>query len=158
MGTIMTSRNIKIFFAPLLTIFLLIYVYPVTAQHRPVLEPHQLAGTRIVFTNWYFVRPPHIDWVDDQGQSVYRSDNAEFDGYEANFVSLDAPHGIRLFVEPAQREIPIIPNDKPWDKWAIRLYTLIHENGKYRFWGRCYSDNLQFNNSDPGFRCRETDA
>jgi len=139
----MHVRGFRIFFTLFtMLLFSLVKVCSVTAQHKPVLEPHQLAGKRIVFTNWYFVRPPHIDWVNDEGQSVYISKTAKFDEYDAHFVSHDAPYGIRLFIEPAQREIPIIPNDKPWDKCGIGLSTLIYENGKYRLWGGCSYDKL----------------
>lgn len=112
-----------------------------TDHNRPVLEPYKLAGKRIVFPNWYFVRPGHFNWVDNEVKSVYASQTAKLNEYEVHFVSFDSPHGIRLFVEQAQREIPIIPNYKPWDKWGIRLAILIYENGKFRLWGSCNSDN-----------------
>ena len=117
-----------------------------TDHTRPVLEPYQLAGKKIVFTNWFFVRPGHFDWVDDEGKSVYTKKDAKLDEHAAHFIAFDSPHGIRLFVEPAKREIPIIPSDKPWDQWGIRLATLLYENGKYRLWGTCNSDNIQSSN------------
>ena len=109
---------------------------------KPVMEPYQLAGKRLVFTNWFYVRTGHFDWVDEKRESVFTSTTTKMDGYEARFVPFDYPFGIRLFTERARREIPIIPTDEPWDKWGIRLSTLIYENGKYRMWGSCNSDNL----------------
>ena len=50
-------------------IIILITAGPIIAQHRPTLEPHVLAGKRLVFTNWYFVRPPFFDWLNDKGES-----------------------------------------------------------------------------------------
>ena len=112
-----------------------------TDHSRPVLEPYKLESKRLIFTNWFFVRPGHFDWIDEQGKSVYSDQHAKLDEHAAHFVAYNSPHGIRLFVEPAQHEIPIITTDKPWDKWGIRLATLIYENGVYRLWGTCNSDN-----------------
>src|SRR5204863_4995099 len=33
-------------------------------------EPYVLAGTRIVFTSWYYVRPGGYAWKDDNDQAV----------------------------------------------------------------------------------------
>ena len=33
-------------------------------------EPYELAGKRIVFTNWYWIRPGSFGWYDDKGESV----------------------------------------------------------------------------------------
>jgi hypothetical protein len=121
--------------------FLLVEIFPISAQHRPVEEPYQLAGKRIVFTNWYFIRPPDVDWLDNNKQSVYWTNKSVPYHGEANFISSNVPHGIRLFVEPAQREISIIPRDRAWDKGGIRLSTLINEDGKYRLWGEGITEN-----------------
>jgi hypothetical protein len=114
----------------------------ILAQHRPTLEPHVLAGKRLVFTNWYFVRPPFFDWVNDKGESVYISATENFGLYGAEFVTRDVSFGVKFFVEECKPELPLFKNDKPWDKWGIRLFNLIYYNGKYRMWGRCYTDNL----------------
>src|SRR3989339_35146 len=125
----------------LLMFFLLVEIFPISAQHRPMEEPYQLAGKRIVFTNWYFIRPPDVDWLDNNGQSVYWTNKSVPYHGEANFISSNVPHGIRLFVEPAQREISIIQRDRAWDKGGIRLSTLINEDGKYRLWGEGITEN-----------------
>jgi hypothetical protein len=117
-----------------------------TDHKKPVMEPYQLTGKRMVFTNWFYVRPGHFDWLDENGESVYTSMSAKINERDAQFVYTDSPYGIRLFAEPGLREIPIIRTDKPWDKWGIRPVTLIHEDGKYRLWGNCYWDNLHAHN------------
>ena len=114
---------------------------------KPVLEPYELPGGIIVFTNWYFIRPGHFDWVDSEGNSVYASSNAKLDENEATFVPLDSPLGIKLFVEPAISEIPVIESDKPWDKGGIRPVTLLHEEGKFRLWGTCNSEITSSSNA-----------
>src|ERR1035437_7598348 len=34
-------------------------------------QPYDLAGNRIVFTNWYYVHPGDLDWINARGESVY---------------------------------------------------------------------------------------
>lgn len=111
-----------------------------TDHTRPVMEPYALSGNRMIFSNWFYIRPGHFDWLDKNGKSVYAKSDAKLDDKSAQFVYFDSPYGIRLFAEKAQHEIPVIDRDKPWDKWGIRLSTLILENGKYRLWGTCNSD------------------
>jgi len=122
----------------------IIYVHVFGQGHlKPVMEPYQLAGRRLVFTNWLYVRTGHFHWLDKEGNNVFTSTSAKLKDHEVDFVPYDFPYGIRLFAEPAQKEIPIIPTGKSWDQWGIRLGTLIYEKGKYRLWGLCNSDNLQ---------------
>jgi hypothetical protein len=117
-----------------------------TDHTKPVMEPYEIRGNRIVFTNWFYVRPGHFDWLDKDGESVYTSRAAKLGPYEAKFVSYDTPQGVQLFVEPAQRVIPIIPADKPWDTFGIRPTTLIKEKGIFRMWANCCPDNLNYLN------------
>lgn len=57
-------------------------------------EPYDLAGNRMVFTNWYYVRPGDLDWVDETGKSVYV--DGDEDVWAARFQGVDTPRGIRL--------------------------------------------------------------
>jgi len=63
---------------------------------RPVMEPYQLAGKRLVFTNWFYVRTGHFDWVDEKRESVFTSTTTKMDGYEARFVPFDYPVDIDI--------------------------------------------------------------
>jgi hypothetical protein len=132
-----TKRFILVF-----SLFFLLTILKATDHKFPVMEPYQLSGKRLVFTNWFYVRTGHFHWVDDEGKNVFTSKTAELDETQAHFIPFDYPYGIRLFAEPAQREIPNIPTEKPWDKWGIRPAMLIHEDGRFRLWGSCNSDNL----------------
>jgi hypothetical protein len=114
-----------------------------TDHLKPVMEPYQLMGKRIVFTNWFYVRAGHFYWLDGDGNKVNTDRDAMIAADSARFVSYNVAHGVRLFSEKAQREIPFIPTDKPWDKGGIMVHTLIHENGKYRLWAGCNSDPEQ---------------
>lgn len=68
---------------------------------RPMLgAPLELAGHRIVFTNWHYIQPGDLDWRDAQGKSVYVSGDSGV--LEADHVGINAPHGIRLVAEKPQ--------------------------------------------------------
>jgi hypothetical protein len=81
---------------------------PLAAPERPVLDgirttrlvpgaPYELAGSRIVFTNWYYIQPGDLDWRDATGKSVYVEGSSGV--FEAEHVGINAPHGIRIVAE-----------------------------------------------------------
>jgi hypothetical protein len=84
---------------------------PVTVPERKVLDgittrrvvqgmPYELAGKRIVFTNWYYIQPGDLDWRNAEGKSVYVNGNE--DSFAAQHVGINAPHGIRIAAEKPQ--------------------------------------------------------
>ena len=83
----------------------------VIEHDKPYGEPFQLAGNRLVFTSWDFIRPGQIDWTDKAGQSVYAQQSADLGLGEADFSRIDCPRGVRLVAEPAQRLGPIIQRE-----------------------------------------------
>lgn len=105
-------------------------------------EHYILLGKRMVFTNWFFVRPGNVDWVDKNGKSVYASKEA-LGPWAARFAGRDFPHGVRIVLQPAQRVGPIIHPERPWEHTGIAMGTIIHEGGIYRAWGTCYSHGTQ---------------
>jgi hypothetical protein len=68
-------------------------------------EPYDLAGKRLVFTNWHYVRPGDLDWVNDQGKSVYVHGNEG--PWGAHYRGIDTPRGIRLAAQRPQRIGPL---------------------------------------------------
>jgi hypothetical protein len=108
---------------------------------KPTGEPYRLAGKRLAFTNWYYIRPGQLDWVDREGNSVYSKDNVKAGRFEATLVHYDLPHGIRIVAEPAQSRGPVIEREKPWGQMGIRPTTLLHDEGKYRMWGTCQAED-----------------
>src|ERR1051325_4390006 len=100
-------------------IVLLLTSMAVAIDHsKPAGEPYAIAGKRIAFTNWYFVRPGHPDWLDENGKSVAASKKFKAGPNDAHFTAYDPPIGIRLIAEPAQTVGPVIARDKPWEKTA----------------------------------------
>jgi hypothetical protein len=94
----------------------------ITTQRVIPGEPYQLAGKRIVFTNWHFIQPGDLDWRNTQGKSVYvRGDEGPFG---ASHVGINAPHGIRIMAEKPQI---VGPHDRP--------HRMILQDGKtYKGW------------------------
>jgi len=67
--------------------------------------PYDLAGNRVVFTNWYYIQPGDLDWQDASGKSNYVKGNAG--PFDAHHVGINAPHGIRIMAEKPQVIGPI---------------------------------------------------
>jgi hypothetical protein len=71
--------------------------------------PYDLAGKRIVFTDWSFIQPGDLDWVNAQGKSVYVHGNEDM--YAARHVGKEAPFGIRIAARKPQVVGPLLrPN------------------------------------------------
>jgi len=85
-------------------------------------EPYDVAGNRIVFTNWYYVQPGDLDWVNKDGVSVYVDGDEHPDA--ALFVGREPPRGIRLRARKPQIMGPL---DRPYR-------MILHEGERYRGW------------------------
>jgi hypothetical protein len=96
-------------------------------------EPYELGGKRIVFANWYFVRPGSFGWYDDSGKSV--AVVGDQDGWGAHIKNFDRPHGIRLAPQSAERLGPIIQPEFPWEEKGTHVTTLLRDGDRFRAWG-----------------------
>ena len=97
-------------------------------------EPYELAGKRIVFTNWYWIRPGSFGWYDDKGESV--AVKGSEGPWGAHFRRSEFPHGIRLVAQPAKRVGPLTKSEKPWEgESGVNLSTVMQDGGRYRAWG-----------------------
>ncbi len=85
-------------------------------------EPYELAGKRVVFTNWYYVQPGDLDWRNKEGKSVYVHGNEGL--FDAVHIGINAPRGIRL---RAQKPRIIGPIDRPYR-------TILKDGGTYKGW------------------------
>jgi hypothetical protein len=100
-------------------------------------EPYALAGKRLVFTNWIYVRTGQLDWTNDKGESVFGK-SVKDGPWDAHFHGIMVPHGVRLIAEPAQRlDKPLIARERPWESKGIGMGTLLRDGDKYRLWGFC---------------------
>jgi hypothetical protein len=100
-------------------------------------EPYKMYGSRIIFTNWQYVRPANFNWVDDRGKGVAADKNANIGDWGAHFRTSDVPRGIRIAAQPAERRGDIIRKEKPWEARSISVKTMIKDGGKYKLWAGC---------------------
>jgi len=116
-------------------------------------EPYQLAGKRLVFTNWFFIRPGSFGWYDKNGANISVGGSAALG--EAEMRRSNVPTGIRLVAQKAKRRGPVFTSEKPWENpKGIMLSTVIHDGGRYRAWAAdcCYesSDGMDWLRPDIG--------
>lgn len=84
--------------------------------------PYDLAGKRMVFTNWYYIQPGDLDWRNDAGKSVYV--DGDEGPFAAHHIAINAPRGIRLVAETPQ---VVGPRDRPHR-------MIIQEGAIYKGW------------------------
>lgn len=100
-------------------------------------EPYELAGPRMVFTTWYYVRPGGFGWVDAQGRGVSAS-GAKLGPWDAEFRRAgDTPRGIRLVVEKPNRLGPIALTERPWEAMGLSMAMILYDGARFRAWGSC---------------------
>ncbi len=115
-------------------------------------EPIELAGKRLIFTHYHFIRPASFGWYDDKGNNVTVGGTAGL--WDAHLRVTDAPVGIRIVAQPAERSLepfPGIEPAKPWEEGKISLGHVIYdeEDGLFKTWtscssGRCYLQSKDF--------------
>jgi hypothetical protein len=106
-------------------------------------EPYDVRGKRIVFTNWYWVRPGQMDWQDDSGKSVFADRSVMAGPFDSHFVNIDGPWGVRLIAEDAQRggKLEIKP-EHPWEAQGITITKMLPTpQGKIMAWGTCAGED-----------------
>ena len=94
-------------------------------------EPYGMAGDRIVFTNWYYVKPGGLQWKDDEGNQVATRKDVKPGDWGAHFVTYDMPLGIRLVAQQARRYGPVIKPEKPWEDRGTYIQALLEKEGKF---------------------------
>lgn len=67
---------------------------------------------------------------------------------------IDAPQGVRLAVQPAEKSEVLIRSDRPWEGQSLGSASVLHDGGRYRMWygsqsGMCYAE------SEDGFHWRK---
>ena len=118
-------------------------------------EPYAMAGDRIVFTNWYYVKPGVLNWKDDEGKPVAARDHIKLGDWGAHFVTSDMPRGIQLTAQKAERYGPVIKRKKPWEEKGTVLRTLLEYEGKFRMYAGAQDANFKqvgcYYESDDGY-------
>jgi hypothetical protein len=91
-----------------------------------------LAGKRILFTNWNFIQPGDLDWVDRQGKSVYVHGNEDM--YASRHVGVEAPFGIRIVAKRPRVVGPLVRPHR----------CILQYGGRYLGW----TDNELYESAD----------
>lgn len=121
-------------------------------------EPVELAGKRLIFTHYHYIRPAGFGWYDDKGSNITVAGTAGL--WDAHIRVTDAPVGIRITAHPAERSpgpFPGIEAAKPWEEGRIGLGHTLHdeEDGWFKAWTacsakgrthRCYLQSKDFEN------------
>ena len=104
-------------------------------------EPYELVGKRLVFTNWFYVRPGSFGWYDKNGNNVTVGGSAALG--EAAMRRTNCPTGIRLVAQKAERRGPVLKSEKPWENSkGISFSTVMRDGGRYRAWAAdCYYES-----------------
>jgi len=96
-------------------------------------EPYKLAGNRMVFTNWYYVRFGSFGYYDAKGEMISLGGYSGI--FEAQMRQTDAPSGIHIkSYRPETGRAP------------IEIGTLIRDANVYRAWGDAYHESTDFVN------------
>lgn len=99
-------------------------------------ESYDLAGKRMVFTSWYYIRAGGYAWCSPTGKTVNCSKTECLGPWDATFErGNDAPWGIRLIAEKAQRLGPILKAERPWEQMALTIGFVLKDGDRYRAWG-----------------------
>lgn len=98
-------------------------------------EPYALAGKRLAFTSWYYVRVGSFSWIDSKGENANVVGNAAPD--EAAFVPNDRPTGIRLKAEKAGGILKPIIEPDPQKEEDVKVGTVLQNDSFFQAWGDC---------------------
>ena len=98
-------------------------------------EPYALAGHRLVFSSWYFVRPGTFGWLNARGENV--AVGGSEGPWGANISKSAGPHGVRLRVLPGERFQRTLKSEMPWEAKGLSMSSVLQVDGRYRAWGHC---------------------
>ena len=102
-------------------------------------EPYELAGRRIVFTNWFFVRTGWSGW-----ESRTENPTGSAGPWERHYERHDVPWGIKIVAQAAARLGPILEPERSWETMGVNLETIIQDDGVYRAWGSAQAAVKEF--------------
>lgn len=82
---------------------------------------------------------PFLDW------SMIWPGSVGYDPNGAAWVS-EAPQGVKLSVQQAQKSAPVLIPDRPWEEGTLNYTTVLYDAGRYRMWynsggSLCYAES-----------------
>lgn len=102
-------------------------------------EPYELLGNRLVFTNWIFVRPGDVGWVDQEGKSVFADESVKMGPFDVVWAPTDhMSWGIQIHAQkPAEVRKWEIKPEHPWEGNDLDVTSILEENGLLKAWATC---------------------
>ena len=106
-------------------------------------EPCELAGSRLIFTTYDYIRPPQFGWYNDAGENITVKGKAGL--YDAHMRVMDAPAGIRIVAQTARHpdEPYVVEPEHPWEADGLHLgktFIFDKDDGYYKVWGTATSN------------------
>ncbi|NUN97291.1 MAG: hypothetical protein HUU16_14080 [Candidatus Omnitrophica bacterium] len=110
-----------------------------TTPLAPRGEPYQLNGSRIVFTNWTFVRAGGVGWLDREGKPAWATTDYKLDREEGTWNPEPYnPWGIRIRAHaPSELRKMEIEPEFPWESRQLAIDSIVEDGGIYKAWGSC---------------------
>jgi len=100
-------------------------------------EPYPLDAGPHLFLDWRYVSAGQEGYLTPDGRNAREVADEIAGKVEPGAIRAEpteAPHGIRLEAQPAEKIGPVLKLDKPWE-FRIDPYTSLHRvDGKYRYW------------------------
>lgn len=106
---------------------------------EPYGEPYKLRGSRLVFSDWTYVRAGGVGWRDRSGKPVYATHETKVPADEATW----SPEpfnawGVRIRAyPPGEIRRMEIPPEHPWESKPITLECIVRDGEIYKAWGSC---------------------
>lgn len=114
-------------------------VFGAAMDTAPYGEPYEMQGTRLIFTNWHFIRAGSFAWLDPEGKPAYATRDYSFEPDVCRWQALpNSPWGVRIRAHaPSETRKPDIPLEKPWETQPITFECVVEDDGVYKAWGSC---------------------
>jgi hypothetical protein len=122
-------------------------------QSKPMSgDPYALDGKRIVFTDWFYIRPGNLLWENEAGDFLNtieeHVENPVYGPWDAQLNRPSSPYGIELVAQQAERVGPVLQRENPWEEGYIIFKTVMKDGDIYRGWGKsnpggdCYLESV----------------
>ena len=114
-------------------------------------EPYELRGHRIIFSDWYYIRPGVLLWLNDKGDYVNTRTKPDYDPWEVDIRRPSSPYGIEIVTQPATVREYLVP-ERPWEKEQLLFFCVIRDGDTYKAWGACRPGGLCYLESVDGLQ------
>ena len=94
--------------------------------------PYSVTPGVHLFTDWRWVQPGHVRWVDAAGANAPLGGDGPF--VDAQPVPNNVPRGLHLEAQPASLLGPLLGHTKPWEASGVMPAQMYREGGRYRLW------------------------